>query len=83
MTDDIKGSAVITTDQIYAELQHVSRVLVELKIRFEALGVLEKHIEKLERLVSAQSKTNWKMLVAWSAAASGAFATVYQTWAPH
>lgn len=83
MSDGTEGSAVITTDQIYAELQKVSNTLTELKIRFEAVGRLEKRIDALEQELADRQKNNWQLPVAWTAAATGTFAAVYQAFGPH
>lgn len=65
---------MVTSDQIYAELKIVRDTLLELKIRFETVDKLEKRIEALELAQRGQ----WQLPVAWTSAAAGTVAAVYQ-----
>lgn len=75
MSDGTEGNAVVTTDQIYAELRQMGRTLLELTVRFEIINSLEKRISALED----EKRRGWQLPVAWSSAAAGTFAAVYQT----
>lgn len=68
-----EGSAVITTDQIYAELRTVSAVVGKLESKFEALGSLEKRVEKLEE----EHRRSWAVPVAWAMTAASTVAAFY------
>ncbi len=61
---------VVTTEEIYRELQQVSRVLIELKVRFEAIEPLERRVQKLE-------DGTRNSMFAWVAAAASTVAAVY------
>lgn len=78
MSDSPEGSAVVTIDQIYAEVRAVSDQLIKLTERFEQLDELKKRVEKLEEAQRGQ----WQVPVAWTTAAAGAAATVWQAMHP-
>lgn len=78
MSDSPEGSAVVTIDQIYAEVRAVSNLLTELKVKFELVEKLEKRVEELERAQRGQ----WQVPVAWTSAAAGGVAAVWQAFHP-
>lgn len=78
MSENPEGSAVVTIDQIYAEVRAVSDQLIKLTERFEKIDNLEKRVEKLEDGQRGQ----WQVPVAWTSAAAGAAAAVWQAMHP-
>lgn len=65
---------MVTSDQIYAELRAMRDTLLELKVRFESVDKLEERIKALEDAQRGQ----WQLPVAWTSAAAGTMAAVYQ-----
>lgn len=78
MSDGTEGTAVITTEQIYTELRTMSQLLTELKVKFEKVEKLEERVEKLED----SQRAAWQIPVAWTSAAAGALAAIYQSMHP-
>jgi hypothetical protein len=68
-----EGSAVITTDQIYAELRQMAQTLIELKTKFEAIDSLQKRVDRLEE----DRRKSWATPAAWAMTAASTVAAVY------
>jgi len=64
---------VISTDQIYAQLQEMSKTLIELKTKFEMINSLEKRVTALEEGV----RKSWAVPAAWAMTAASTVAAVY------
>lgn len=80
MSEGTEGTAVVTTDQIYVQLQEMGRTLLELKIRFEMVDDLRKRVIKVEERLDEDQRSRWQLPVAWTSAAAGLFGTAWQTW---
>lgn len=73
MSSPNEGAAVITSDQIFAELRQVALALAELKTKFEAFNSLEKRVETLEE----ERRKSWAVPAAWAMTAASTVAAVY------
>lgn len=82
MSDSPEGSAVVTIDQIYAEVRVVSDQLIKLTERFEQLDELKKRVEKVEEKLEESQRGQWQVPVAWTSGAAGVAAAVWQAMHP-